>query len=182
MVFHAGADRFLRRAYAAVDERVTRASQRLSDAEGDTWQKTRGTSRGDEVRAALPRLGERAWLASPDRFLTGAYDGALPGSFRGLDQLESTLQHRFPIVSIYQAWGDREDEAHFPTRAIETIDRLGSVAIVTWEPWVKDFDPELRPNLPPIAEREYASLAAIARGDYDFYIVPWATEDRKSVV
>jgi hypothetical protein len=179
MLFHAGADRYLRRGYDAIGERLTRASQRLSDAEGTAWEKTRGTSRHDEVHAAYPRLGERAWLVKPDRFLTGAYDGALPGSFRGLSALETALQHRFPLVSIYQAWGDREDEAHFPTRAIETIDRLGSVPLVTWEPWVKDFDGDLRPNLPPVAEREYASLAAIARGDYDFYIVPWAVDAAK---
>jgi beta-mannanase len=57
---------------------------------------------------------------------------------------------------------------------VETIDRLGSVPLITWEPWVTDFDPLLRRNLPPAAEREYASLGAIARGDYDFYVVPWA--------
>jgi hypothetical protein len=179
MLFHAGANRYLRAAYGAIENGLTRAGQKLSDAEGDAWQQSRGTSRLQEIRAEYPRLTNRAWLAAPDRFLTGAFDGSLPGSFTGLSNLETSLHHRFPLVSIYQAWGDREDEAHFPTRAIETIDRLGSVAVVTWEPWVKDFDDSLRPNLPPIAEREYASLAAIARGDYDFYIVPWATEAAK---
>jgi len=179
MLFHAGADRFLRRGYAAVEDRLTRAGQQLSDAEGTAWEQTRGTSRREEVRAEYPRLDDRAWLAAPDRFLTGAFDGGLPGSFTGLSGLETALQHRFPLVSIYQAWGDREDEARFPSRAVETIDRLGSVPIITWEPWVKDFDATLRPNLPPVAEREYASLAAIAHGDYDFYIVPWATEAAK---
>lgn len=179
MLFHAGADRFLRLGYSAIESRLTRAGQSLSDAEGTALRETRGKSRLDEVHATYPHLGERAWLAAPNRFLTGAYDGAMPHSFRGLDALEGALQHRFPLISIYQAWGDREDEANFPTREIETIDRLGSVPIVTWEPWVKDFDSALRPNLPPIAEREYASLAAIARGDYDFYIVPWAAEAAK---
>ena len=179
VVFHAGASHFLRDAYAAVEERLTSAGQRLSDAEGDAMQRTRGTSRSQEMHASYPRLGERAWLASPDRFLSGAYDGALPASFAGFDQLESRLHHRFPLVSLYQAWGDREDEAHFPRRAVETIARLGSVPVITWEPWVKDFDAGLRPNLPPIAQREYASLTAIARGDYDFHITPWAADAAK---
>ena len=178
-MFHAGADRLLRDAYGGVKESLTRAGQRLSDAEGDALQNRRGTSRQQELHAAYPRLQERAWLAKPDRFLTGAYDGALPSSFQGFNQLEGSLQHRFPLVSLYQAWGDREDEAHFPTRPVETIARLGSVPVITWEPWVKDFDATLRPNLPPVAEREYASLAAIARGDYDFYISPWAAEAAK---
>src|SRR5829696_3509347 len=108
--------------------------------------------------------------------LYGAYDGALPESFAGMDALETQLRHRFPIVSLYQAWGDRPDQARFPLRAIETVDRLGSVPMLTWEPWVKDFDEALRTNLPPPREREYASLAAIARGDYDFYITPWAAD------
>lgn len=126
------------------------------------------------MHAAFPQLASRAWLNRPDRMLFGAYDGALPESFRGIEQLEAELHYRFPVISVYQAWGDRPDEAHFPLRAVETIDRLGSVPMLTWEPWVKDFDASLRPNLPPVAEREYASLAAIARGDYDFYITPWA--------
>jgi len=179
MVFHAGADRLLRNAYDFVSDPLTRAGQRLSDAEGTAWQQSRGTSRLQEIHSEYPHIGDRAWLANPDRFLTGAFDGALPGSFEGLESLEQGLKHRFPLVSIYQAWGDREDEARFPSRAIETIDRLGSVAVVTWEPWVKDFDESLRPNLPPLAEREYASLSAIARGDYDFYIVPWAQDAAK---
>ena len=146
----------------------------MSDAEGDAWTRTRHRSRRDDVRARFAHLESRAWLANPDRMLFGAYDGALPDSFAGIDGLESQLHYNFPLVSIYQAWGDRPDEAHFPLRAIETIDRLGSVPMVTWEPWVKDFDSSLRPNLPPVAQREYASLAAIAHGDYDFYITPWA--------
>jgi Glycosyl hydrolase family 26 len=164
----------LRRAYAGVEDRLLRIGQRMSDAEGDAWQQTRGTSRKAAVAAELPQLYARPWLAKPDRMLFGAYDGALPESFAGLDQLESRLQYRFPIVSVYQAWGDRPDEAQFPLRAVETIERLGSIPMVTWEPWVRDFDASLRTNLPPVNEREYASLAAIARGDYDFYIAPWA--------
>src|SRR5207237_3447208 len=56
----------------------------------------------------------------------------------------------------------------------ETINLMGSVPMITWEPWVVDFDERIRKNLPHIAEREYGSLGAIARGEYDFYIVPWA--------
>lgn len=107
------------------------------------------------------------------------YDGGFPASFAGLTNAEARLRYQFPIISIYQAWGDRPDQVRFPHRLVETIDRLGSAPMITWEPWVKDFDSRLRPNLPPVAEREYASLAAIARGDYDFYITAWAAEAAK---
>ena len=174
LMFHFASTNVLRRAYASVEDRLLRVGQRMSDAEGNALHNTRRRSRRDEMHAAFPQLGSSGWLETPDRMLYGAYDGALPASFAGFDELETQLRYRFPLVSIYQAWGDRPDEAHFPLRAIETIDRLGSVPIVTWEPWVKDFDASLRRNLPSVAEREYASLAAIARGDYDFYITPWA--------
>ena len=173
-VFHNGARDLLRRGYGAVEERLLWFGQNLSDAEGDAWRQANGGSRRDEVRALFPRLEERQWLAHPDRVLYGAYDGGFPASFHGFTDLETHLQSRFPIVSFYQAWGDHPDQAAFPARTVETIDRLGSVPMITWEPWVKDFDETRRTNLPPLAQREYASLAAIAHGDYDFYIAAWA--------
>jgi hypothetical protein len=176
MVFHFAAGNAVRRVWSGVEDRLLRIGQKMSDAEGDAWNATRHRSRREEVRAAFPDLQKRSWLAKPDRLLFGAYDGSLPESFQGIDDLESRLHYRFPIVSVYQAWGDRPDEERFPVRTLETIDRLGSVPMVTWEPWVKDFDASLRPNLPPVAEREYASLAAIARGDYDFYVTQWAAD------
>jgi hypothetical protein len=174
VLFHNGARGMLRQGYDAAEERLLRVGQRLSDAEGDARRKANGGSRRDEVQAVFPKLDDRQWLARPDRVLYGAYDGGFPASFAGFDALETRLQSRFPIVSFYQAWGDRPDQAAFPLRTVETIERLGSVPMITWEPWVKDFDESRRTNLPPLAEREYATLAAIARGDYDFYITGWA--------
>jgi hypothetical protein len=179
LAFHFGALSMLRRAYGRAEGRLTMFAQHLSDAEGTAVQRTRHTSRSAEMLAAHPRLHDRAWLARPDRLLWGIYDGDFPSSFAGFTDAESRLRYQFPIVSVYQAWGDRPDEAHFPSRVVETIDRLGSVPMITWEPWVKDFDETLRPNLPPPAQREYASLAAIARGDYDFYVTAWAAEAAK---
>lgn len=162
-----------------MEERLAGVAQRMSDSEGAAWRLARHGSRAEQVAAAYPRLRERAWLTHPDRTVWGVYDGGFPESFDGLAELEDRVRYRFPIVSVYQAWGDRPDEAQFPVRVAQTIDRLGSVPMITWEPWVKDFDDSLRPNLPPLAQREYASLAAIARGDYDFYITPWAADAAK---
>ena len=165
----------LRRGYGGVEERLLQAGQRLSDAEGDAWQRVNHGSRREQVRATYPHLDDRQWLVHPDRVLFGAYDGGFPTSFTGFGELETKLHARLPIVSFYQAWGDKPDQSSFPMRTVETIDRLGSVPMITWEPWVKDFDEAQRTNLPPLAEREYASLASIARGDYDFYITAWAS-------
>ena len=176
IVFHFTATNVLKRAYTKIEDGLLQLGQRMSDAEGRAWERAHHGSRHDELQTAVPQLHSRQWLLRPDRMLFGVYDGALPESFAGIGDLEAKLHYRFPIISIYQAWGDRPNEAHFPLRAVETIDRLGSLPMVTWEPWVKDFDASLRPNLPPIAEREYDSLGAIARGDYDFYVTAWAAE------
>jgi hypothetical protein len=173
-VMQRGMDGVFGRAFAAVQSSVVSFGQSMSDREADARGHLQPHARRDDVTRAYPRL-DAAVLRNPQRMLWGAYDGALPDSFAGITALESRTGQPFAIVSFYQAWGDRPDEAEFPLRAVSTIDRLGSIPMITWEPWVKDFDETLRPNLPKPAEREYASLAAIARGDYDFYITRWAT-------
>jgi hypothetical protein len=169
-----GMDGVFGRTFAAVQSSVVSFGQSMSDREADARGHLQPHARRDDVTRAYPHL-DAAVLRNPPRMLWGAYDGALPDSFAGIAALESRTGQPFAIVSFYQAWGDRPDEAEFPLRAVSTIDRLGSIPMITWEPWVKDFDEALRPNLPKPAEREYASLAAIARGDYDFYITRWAT-------
>jgi len=172
-VMQRGMDGVFGRAFAAVQSSVASFGQSMSDREADARGHVQSHVRRDDVARAYPHL-DAAVLRNPPRMLWGAYDGALPDSFAGITALESRTGQPFAIVSFYQAWGDRPDEAEFPLRAVSTIDRLGSIPMITWEPWVKDFDETLRPNLPKPAEREYASLAAIARGDYDFYVTRWA--------
>ena len=165
----------IRDAYSSVAQSMERVGQRISDAEGDARQRAAGrVSRAEEVRSQSPGFEAPGNLRNPSAMIFGAYDGRLPHSFSGLEELEAAVDHRFEIISIYQAWGDRPDQSGFPLRLVETIDRLGSVPMITWEPWVRDFDGKARPNLPPLAEREYASLAAVARGDYDFHVTRWA--------
>ena len=175
IALHDGLDATLRRAFASVQQNVSAFGQSLSDREADARAAVQPHARRDDVLRRYPGFATPAALRNPPRMLFGAFDGALPESFTGLADLERGVGQPFAIVSFYQAWGDRPDEADFPLRAVSTIDRLGSVPMISWEPWVKDFDSQLRPNLPPPAEREYASLAAIARGDYDFYVTRWAT-------
>lgn len=159
--------------FAAVRSSVASWGQSLSDREADARQHVEKHSRRDAVRRVYPPF-TTAFLRNPGTMLYGAFDGDLPQSFTGVTTFESRVGEPFAILSFYQAWGDKPDEAEFPLRAVSTIDRLGSIPMITWEPWVKDFDSELRPNLPKPGEREYALLAAIARGDYDFYVTKWA--------
>jgi hypothetical protein len=179
ILFHAGAARMMRNAYSSAEEGLAGMAQRMSDTEGTAWSRAHHGSRRELLASSMPALQSQPFLAHPNRILYGVFDGDFPNSFTGLAELESRTHYLYPIISVYQAWGDRPDEAHFPLRLADTIDRLGSVPMITWEPWVKDFDSSLRPNLPPVSEREYASLASIARGDYDFYVAAWAAEAAK---
>jgi hypothetical protein len=161
------------RFWAPISQRLTRAAQSTSDAEGDALRDVGGGSRKDYLEPMKPTLSSMSALRNPPRMLFGVYDGGFPNTFAGMEQLEEQVRYRFPIISFYSSWGDKPDQ-QFPTQMVESIQRMGSVALITWEPWVVDFDERRRKNLPPLAEREYATLRAIARSDYDFYLVPWA--------
>lgn len=168
-----GFDGAFGKTFGAMRNDIASFGQSLSDREAEARARVQPHARRDDVARVYPSLSV-ATLRRPSRMLYGAYDGALPDSFSGITALETRIGEPFAIVSLYQAWGDRPDQTDFPLRAVSTIDRLGSIPMITWEPWVKDFDSALRPNLPKPSEREYASLAAIARGDYDFYVTRWA--------
>ena len=159
--------------FSAVDDRVSRVAQFFSNRQGDAMRQARHTSRSEYLAPMRTTLRSVTALRQPQSVLFGIYDGGFPNTFAGMEQLEAALNYKFAIISFYGAWGDKPTQ-QFPIRMVETIDRMGSVPLITWEPWVVDFDERVRKNLPALAEREYASLASIARGDYDFYIVPWA--------
>jgi hypothetical protein len=178
LLFRMGMGSGFQAVYSRISDRLGRVTQFFSDVEGNAVQRARKTSRREYLEPLAPVLSSVNELKNPQNVLLGAYDGALPNSFAGFNELEERLRIRFPIISFYTAWGDKPEQ-QFPTRMVETIDRLGSVPLITWEPWVTDFDESVRKNLPSRQEREYASLAAIARGDYDFYIVPWAQNAAK---
>jgi hypothetical protein len=162
-----------KKVFTIVDERMSRIAQSFSDRQGRAIRTARQASRADYLEPMSPMLHSIGALRNPQSMLFGLYDGGFPDTFAGMEDLESRIDYKFPIISFYSAWGDKPAQ-QFPVRMVETISRMGSVPMITWEPWVVDFDPHLRTNLPSLEEREYGALAAIAKGQYDFYLVPWA--------
>jgi len=110
--------------------------------------------------------------------LLGASDNTQVDSYEKIINLEDSLGVVFPIIHIYKAWGEKREHA-FPQIETETIYKLGSLPMITWEPWVGAFSAENYPRIEPSLEkRDKGSLASIARGDYDAYLVKWAQDAR----
>ena len=112
-------------------------------------------------------------LRRPDIVLLGAYDGGIPRTLDGVVALEERIGAPLPIIQAYGAWGDRVDQ-QFPLQLVTAISGLGSIPLITWEPWLSDFESARHPGLPLRDARDRHGLAAVAAGSYDFYIDAWA--------
>lgn len=111
------------------------------------------------------------WLRHPGPgCLLGIYIPEVPAEVRVLDSIEDRVRRRFVLISVYQAWGSRPEQQFDPRPLIAILAR-GAIPVLTWEPWVTDF---VRSDLPPMPERQFHNLRAVARGDYDFYLEQWA--------
>lgn len=148
----------------------------------------------DKVEESIiiqPRLQKRsdklAWLNSyknkksllnPEKMLIGAFDNQSSTSYKSIIKLEDTLHTTFPLVHIYAAWGSKQTQT-FPTAEARSIIALGSIPVITWEPWLTDFSNENIPNLRAVNERDKGGMLDIANGIYDSYIVKWAAAAKK---
>lgn len=117
-------------------------------------------------------------LKNPTFMLFGAFDNRTEKNFKPVINLEDTLNTTFPIIHIYTAWGSKADQ-QFPKKAVTDIKDLGSIPMITWEPWLTAFDAKTNPNLKPMGKRDKNGLIDIANGKYDFYLQTWATEAKE---
>jgi len=158
---------------------VTATLQRVGTVVSGTESRLTRRVRGPGRAQALDWLGALRTnadsLRNPTVLLTGAYDDRLPGSLDGVTALEEALATPFPLIQAYTAWGDAPEHA-FPLRLAEAVSELGSIPVITWEPWLSTFENSLHPDLPLREVRERGGLATVARGDYDFYLDAWAAQ------
>lgn len=145
----------------------------VGQLESRAMQRVRGAGRAGTMPWLATLRTDADSLRAPQVLLLGAYDQRLPGSLEGVLALERHLDTTLPLIHAYGAWGDRSDQ-RFPLRLVQAIRGLGSVPLLTWEPWLADFENRLHPHIPLRDERDRAGLAAIAAGTYDFYIDEWA--------
>jgi hypothetical protein len=121
----------------------------------------------------------KLYINTIDTLLLGAYDDATQESYENIIQLEDSLKTKLPVVSIYTAWGSKKDQV-FPLLRAQALYDLGSIPMITWEPWLNDFDPlYFVHNNSGNADVNKGGLKAIAEGKYDAYIDKWAVDAKK---
>ena len=151
------------------------AGNAVRHMETSVAQRMQGPGRAARMGAFAPQRESADSLRKPERLLFGAYDADLPGSLEGVLGLEEALGQPLAVIQLYSAWGDRPDQ-RFPESILDAIRELGSIPLVTWEPWLTDFENRLHPELPLRTERDRGGLAAVADGTYDFYLDAWARD------
>ncbi len=118
-------------------------------------------------------------LLNPATILTGAYDNESDENFQGIVDLEDTLKTTFPLIHIYSAWGNKPNEL-FPESAVNSIVSLGSIPVITWEPWLNDFGDDEYHIGRTGDERNRNGMKDIAAGVYDKYIAAWARAAKRA--
>lgn len=160
-----------------VTDALDAVGRAVSAAEQAVIERVRGPGRSARLEWLAPYREEPERLLDPERILLGAYEERVPGSLEGVFGLEDTLGVAFPLVHTYIAWGDLPRE-RFPDAFVRAVRQAGSIPVISWEPWLTDFDGDRREGLAPTGERDAGGLGAIAAGTYDFYVDRWA---RKAV-
>jgi len=115
------------------------------------------------------------------KILYGAYDDHVSDTYQSVVDLEDSLRTVFPIIQLYTAWGSKPEQ-QFPKSRIRAISQIGSVPLITWEPWLSDFTQDEYPTIPAKDKRDKFQLKAIASGTYDNYVRKWAMDAKEAKV
>ena len=152
------------------------AGERVAALEHRIRERLTGGSARERALAWFARdRNDAGWLRHPDRVLLGAYSSDVTSTLDGVVALEGAIGSTLPLIQVYVAWGDKPHE-QFPGRLAAAIWDAASMPVITWEPWLTDFENTAHPGLPLRAARDRHGLAAVARGDYDFYVDAWASD------
>lgn len=156
-----------------LENTMVQVSSAVRHAETMMVSEVREQTRAGKLRWFAPYANDVAKLKHPEMILVGAHDSFMNDSFEGVERLEDSLQTNFPLVHIYAAWGS-EEQHEFPEDQVKTILSIGSVPVITWEPWLHSFSPDEYKGLRPEDERGINGMRDVDSGLYDNYIVKWA--------
>lgn len=162
-----------RKSKGPLEDIVTDAGEAVQKVEKNIIMDQREGKRADKLDWLVPYKTDSALIRSPQKILLGAFDNENKESFESSIDLEDTLGTTFPLIHIYTAWGNKPDE-QFPELQVKTILEMGSIPVITWEPWLTDFDAEKIPGLKPRDKRDVGGMSDVAKGKYDAYLHTWA--------
>ena len=134
--------------------------------------------RSDKLKWLQQYINNPQKLKNPKPVFFGAFDNNAVRNFKPIINLEDTLKTTFPLIHIYTAWGSKSEQK-FPASQVEDIKGMGSIPVITWEPWLSAFDDKIHTELKPLQTRDKEGLTDITNGTYDFYIKKWAAQAKK---
>jgi hypothetical protein len=158
-----------------IEDLLNGIKKTISKIEENYIIKKRVISRSSELEWLKPYRENKTDFNSIDKLLLGAYDNKAESSLQPIITLEDSLDTIFPLIHIYTAWGSKRDQ-RFPADQLEAIHTLGSIPVITWEPWLNDFDELEYPMIENKTNRNVDGLKDIAEGKYDMYLIKWAQE------
>ncbi len=164
---------FGKKSKGPLENLVTGAGDAVQKVEQNIIISSRKDKRSDKLAWFSGYRNDSAILRYPPRILLGAFDNKNTESFESTINLEDTLRTTFPLIHIYTAWGSKEEQ-QFPQLQVKAILEMGSLPVITWEPWLTDFDAEKFPGLRVSEKRDVGGLRDVAKGKYDAYIHSWA--------
>ncbi|HUF30512.1 MAG TPA: glycosyl hydrolase, partial [Gemmatimonadaceae bacterium] len=124
------------------------------------------------ARLRVARLSTQLGIVpQADGLMLGVYRPEVPYSMGQLEVMEEAIGRRFEILSFYQPWGDRPEDA-FPHMMMRNAAEHGAMAMITWEPWLTAFDR----NRGRAGYAARSDLREITGGVYDDFIRTWARE------
>jgi len=164
-----------------VEDAFSRIGKAISEFEETYILKQRSKSRSAKLAWFTEAQYNRESLRDPKKIFLGAYDNEAKTSFQPIITLEDSLQTEFPLIHIYGAWGSKREQ-RFPSDQVRSIATLGSIPVITWEPWLNDFEGSAFKGLPSVDERNKKGLQSVAEGMYDPYLIRWARDAREAKV
>ena len=162
-----------------IENAITYTGDAVKDIEQKLIVESRPEKRSDKLQWLKPYIQNKRLLSHPDKILLGAFDNEAKETFEPVIRLEDSLKTTFPLIHIYAAWGSKPEEK-FPADEVSEIIELGSIPVITWEPWLNDFNVEDFPNPSHPDDRNKNGMQDVAKGLYDPYLKQWALAAKKT--
>lgn len=156
-----------------IDDLMGTIGDKVAAIEQELILNDRENSRAKSLKWFDAYRKDTSLLLHPKKILLGAYDNKAIENFESLIQFEQSIQSTLPIVQLYVAWGGKVEQ-EFPLTKARAITSLGSIPMITWEPWLTDFDKNSYPDIKNPENPDWGGMKAITNGEYDTYITKWA--------